>query len=109
MPADTRALISALVQENGAGPDEVTWGPHDGVTAEEEDWMDLDENEEPLDASHEGGEYADSVRILIPEITTARYVLDGLGPIHYLFIPTLVGVLEEHPPVLEHDASGLWP
>ena len=74
MPADTRAAVNAMVQDNGAPADEVTWGPYSGTTVEEDDWMDVDEDEGPLDMSHEGGEYADSVQILISEMTSSRYV-----------------------------------
>ncbi|KAI0818788.1 hypothetical protein BC629DRAFT_1588119 [Irpex lacteus] len=72
MPANTRAAMSQIAQENGAAPDEVTWGAYSGMTAEEEDWMDVDEVEGPLDTSHEGGEYGDSVKILISEMTASR-------------------------------------
>ncbi|KAI0083349.1 hypothetical protein BDY19DRAFT_987928 [Irpex rosettiformis] len=72
MPSSTRAAVSEIVTENGAAPDEVTWGAYSGMTAEEEEWIDMDEGEGPVDTSHEGGEYGDSVRILISEITTAR-------------------------------------
>lgn len=84
MPADTRAAMSQIAQENGAPPDEVTWGAYSGMTAEEEDWMDVDETEGPLDPSHEGGEYADSVKILISEMTTSRYVMILLCAFSYL-------------------------
>ena len=70
-----RVAISTMVQEHGAPPDDVTWGADSGMTAEEEDWMDVDESEGGADVSHEGGEYADSVRILVSEITTARCVI----------------------------------
>ncbi|KAI0083017.1 hypothetical protein BDY19DRAFT_981236 [Irpex rosettiformis] len=73
MPSQTRAAVSQMVEENGAPPDEVTWGAYSGMTAEEEGWMDVDEDEGPVDTSHEGGEYADSIRILISEITSSRH------------------------------------
>lgn len=72
MPVDTRFAINAMVQENGATPDEVTWGAYNGTTVEEDEWMDVDEDEGPMDTSHEGGEYADSVHILISEMTSSR-------------------------------------
>lgn len=52
MPAATRAAMNQIVQDNGAPPDEITWGAYSALTAEEEDWMDVDENEGPVDASH---------------------------------------------------------
>lgn len=72
MTADTRAAISAMVQGHGAAPDEVTWGAYSGTTAEEDAWMEVDEDEGPVDTSHEGGEYGDSVNVLISEMTSAR-------------------------------------
>ncbi len=72
MPAATRAAMNQIVQDNGAPPDEITWGAYSGLTAEEDDWMDVDENEGPVDTSHEGGEYSDSVKILISEMTSSR-------------------------------------
>ncbi|KAI0083766.1 hypothetical protein BDY19DRAFT_998324 [Irpex rosettiformis] len=72
MPSTTRAAVSEMVEDNGAPPDDITWGAYSGMTAEEEGWMDIDEDEGPIDTSHEGGEYADSVKILISEITSTR-------------------------------------
>ena len=58
MPADTRAAVNAMVQDNGAPADEVTWGPYSGTTVEEDDWMDVDEDE----AGEVGVEEADRRR-----------------------------------------------
>lgn len=73
MPVDTRIAVNQMVIENGAQPDVVTWGAAD-LQQHEDQWIDEDEDDFPLELSHEGGEHGDSISALMSEVLGSRYV-----------------------------------
>jgi len=58
LPSSTRAAVSAMVEANGADPDDVQVPPFEGSGEDAMDWVDEDDG----GISAEGGELNDAVR-----------------------------------------------